>query len=204
MDFQTMEIRELTLPDAFLVTPKGFPDSRGVFFESFRHDLLEKVLGHPFTVAQSNFSVSHRRTLRGIHGVRGECSQAKLVTCVRGAVLDIVVDLRVGSPAFGRYEMVWLDHRSPASLYIGEGMGHSLLALEDDTAMHYYCSKPYIADAVYTVDPLDKALALPWGLTEEPVMSENDRKALSLAEAVAENLLPTYAECLMLHDRIPA
>ncbi|MEU8552274.1 dTDP-4-dehydrorhamnose 3,5-epimerase family protein [Streptomyces roseoverticillatus] len=201
MAYRSMEIRELSLPDVFLVTPKGFPDNRGVFYESFRRDLLSETLGRSFTIEQSNLSVSGRRVLRGIHGVRGECSQAKLVTCLRGAVLDIVVDLRVGSPTFGKHEAVWLDHRSLTSLFIAEGLGHSFLALDDDTVMNYHCSKPYVADAVYTVSALDTGLALPWGLTEPPVMSDNDLAAPSVEEAVDQGLLPTYEECLALYGR---
>nr|WP_241670898.1 dTDP-4-dehydrorhamnose 3,5-epimerase family protein [Streptomyces lavendulae] len=201
MESRSMEIRNLALPDVFLVTPRGFPDRRGTFYESFRQDLLSEALGRNFTIAQSNLSVSHRRVLRGIHGVRGEFSQAKLVTCLRGAVLDIVVDLRVGSPTFGRHEVVWLDHRTLTSLYIAEGLGHSFLALDDDTVMNYHCSQPYVADAVYTVSALDPGLALPWGLTGPAVMSESDEAAPSVEEAVAKDLLPTYEECLELYGR---
>ena len=196
-----MEIRELALPDVFLITPDGHPDDRGVFYESFRRDLLSAAIGREFTIEQGNLSISRRGVLRGIHGVRGVDSQAKLVTCLRGAVLDIVVDLRVGSPTFGRHEVVWLDHRSLRSLYISEGLGHSFLALDDGTAMNYHVSRPYVVDAVYTVHPLDRSLNLPWGLTEEPVLSDNDRTAPSLDEAVDRGLLPTYEECMALFGR---
>ncbi|SDW70539.1 dTDP-4-dehydrorhamnose 3,5-epimerase/NDP-hexose 3,5-(Or5-) epimerasee [Amycolatopsis xylanica] len=187
-----MEIRELALPEVFLVKPRGFPDERGVFYESFRQDLVSEAVGRPFTVAQSNLSVSRRGTLRGLHGTRGPRSQAKLVTCVRGAVLDIVVDLRVGSPNFGQHAMVWLNAESMASVYIGEDLAHSFLALEDNTSMHYYCSMTYDEDAVYKVDPRDPDLDLPWGLTGEPIQSDADLKAPSLATAIADKLLPVY------------
>jgi len=198
-----MEIRELALPDLYLIVPHGHPDDRGVFHESFRRDKISEAIGRTFTIEQSNLSISHKGVLRGIHGVRGPMSQAKLVSCLRGAVMDIVIDLRVGSPTFGRREVVWLDHRSVRSLYISEGLGHAFLALEDDTVMNYHCSKTYVAEAVYTVRPLDPALALPWGLTDDPIISDNDRSAPTLGEALDRGLLPTYAECKELFGRVP-
>ncbi|UKY51792.1 dTDP-4-dehydrorhamnose 3,5-epimerase family protein [Streptomyces inhibens] len=191
----------MKLPDVFLLKSKGFADTRGLFFESFEQATLSEALGRPFSAVQSNFSVSRRGTLRGIHGARGSAGQAKVVSCVRGSVIDIIVDLRVGSPTFGTYELLWLDSRSLTSVYIGEGLGHSFLALTDDTCMHYCCSTSYVADDVFSVNALDKTLALPWGLTEKPVMSDNDLAAPPLDQALAEGLLPTYEECLAIHRK---
>jgi NDP-hexose 3,5-(Or5-) epimerase len=194
-----MTIRELALPDLFLIQSKGFEDSRGLFFESFEQTCFTEALGHPFTVAQTNFSVSHRNTLRGIHGVLGPAGQAKLVTCVRGSVLDIVVDLRAGSPTFGRHVARRLSPATRTSLYIGEGLGHSFLALEEDTCMHYCCSTAYVPEDVFTVNALDAELALPWPLAERPIMSGNDFHAPTLAEAAAQGLLPRYEHCVAMY-----
>lgn len=199
-----MTIRELALPDVFLIQSRGFADSRGMFFESFQQDLLTEAIGHPFAVAQTNFSVSHRNTLRGVHGVWGSAEQAKVVTCVRGSILDVIVDLRVGSPTFGEHVALRLDPTSLMSVYVAEGLGHSFLALEEDTCVHYCCSTAYVADAVFTVNALDPELALPWQLTEPPVMSDNDVAAPTLAEAAAAKLLPTYQECLALYGKVAA
>src|SRR5437763_7203414 len=120
-----MEIRELALPDVFLITPDGHPDDRGVFYESFRRDLLSAAIGREFTIEQSNLSISRRGVLRGIHGVRGLDSQAKLVTCLRGAAPAIVLDLRVGSPPFRRHAAPRPSHRSPRRPYPSAGPGRS-------------------------------------------------------------------------------
>jgi NDP-hexose 3,5-(Or5-) epimerase len=99
-----MSIEEMKVRDAFRITPSQLPDNRGRFFEAWRIGELTELSGQPFTVKQVNFSVSHRNTLRGIHGTTLPPGQAKLVTCVRGAALDVVVDLRVGSPTFGMFD----------------------------------------------------------------------------------------------------
>lgn len=190
-----MEIRELSLPDVYLVVPRTFADVRGHFYESFREDVLAEATGRRFAIAQTNYSVSRRGTLRGIHGVRTAPGQAKLVSCVRGAAIDVVVDLRVGSPTFGRHQELWLDERSRAGVFISEGLGHAFLALSDDTCMHYQCSTNYDAGSVVSVSALDPELALPWGLPAPPIMSDNDLAAPTLARAVAEGLLSSYDEC---------
>ncbi|MEU4996480.1 dTDP-4-dehydrorhamnose 3,5-epimerase family protein [Streptomyces sp. NPDC021622] len=201
MATRSLEIREQDLPDVYVVTPRAFPDNRGVFHESFRKDYLEEAIGRPFVIEQSNLSVSHKGVLRGIHGVVGPMSQAKLVSCARGSAIDIVVDLRVGSPTFGRHQAFHLEQNSATSLFISEGLGHSFLALEEGTVMNYHCSKPYVADAVYTVHALDPALALPWGLTGDPVMSGTDLAAPTAEEAAAKGILPAYEYCLGLYGR---
>lgn len=201
MKTRSMEVRELSLPDLFLITPKKLPDARGVFFESFREDVIRAELGRPFGVTQANFSVSRRGALRGVHSVRVPPGQAKLVSCVRGSVLDVVVDLRVGSPTFGRYEALRLDAQAGTGLFISEGLGHSFLALADDTSMHYQCSTSYLADTVVSVNALDPDLRLPWELSDEVIMSDNDRAAPTLAEAADLGLLSTYQECLLHYGR---
>jgi dTDP-4-dehydrorhamnose 3,5-epimerase len=106
----------------------------------------------------------------------------------------VVVDLRVGSPTFGTFEAVELDGRSCRAVYLAEGLGHAFVALEDDTVMAYLCSTPYNPGAEHGISPLDPALALPWP-DGEPVLSENDAAAPTLAEAAACGLLPDYAAC---------
>jgi len=201
MKTRSMEVRELSLPDLFLITPKKLPDVRGVFFESFREDVIRAELGRPFDVTQANFSVSRRGALRGVHSVRVSPGQAKLVSCVRGAVLDVVVDLRVGSPTFGRHEALWLDDQAGTGLFISEGLGHSFLALADDTCMHYQCSTTYAADTVVSVNALDPDLRLPWNLSAEAIMSDTDRAAPMLAEAADLGMLSSYEECLRQYGR---
>src|SRR2546423_5064328 len=160
-----MDVSALAVPDAYRVTPRRITDDRGSFFESFRYDLLEARTGRPFTPRQANFSVSRRGTLRGLHSVRIPPGQAKFVTCVRGAVLDIVVDIRLGSPTFGAYAVNRLDAVGGEAVFVAEGLGHGVLALTDDACASYLGSTLYQPGTPVEIDPLDPALALPWGLT---------------------------------------
>ena len=99
-----MDIRELSIAGSFEITPKQFPDDRGVFLEYYRFDKLTEAVGHPLDLKQANTSVSKRGTVRGIHFADVPPSQAKYVTCTRGAVIDFVIDIRVGSPTFGQWD----------------------------------------------------------------------------------------------------
>jgi len=168
-----MQVRELTIEGAFEVTPRQFPDERGVFLESFRGDLLAEHLGHRLDVVQTNVSVSARGTVRGIHFADVPPSQAKYVTCLSGSLIDYVVDLRVGSPTFGQWDSVLLDTTDRRAVYLAEGLGHAFCALEDGTTAMYLCSAAYNPNREHGIHPLDPdvALRLPSGL-ESPTLSQ--------------------------------
>jgi NDP-hexose 3,5-(Or5-) epimerase len=194
-----MKIEELAVRDVYLITPVRLPDERGHFYELFREDELYAATGHRLNVRQANYSVSRRNTLRGVHGVSTPDGQAKYVTCVRGALLDIVVDLRPGSPTYGRHTANRLEVEQATAVFMPEGMGHAFLALTDDACMSYLCSTVYAPGTTFEVNPLDPALGLPWPLTDAPIMSEKDLSAPSLVEAEAAGLLTSYAECCKLY-----
>ncbi|WP_435974248.1 dTDP-4-dehydrorhamnose 3,5-epimerase family protein [Streptomyces sp. Qhu_M48] len=189
-----MRVVETRVPGAYVFTPDRIPDARGVFFESFRHDLVEDVTGRPFRPAQINYSTSVRNTLRGIHGVAVPPGQAKYVSCVRGAARDIVVDLRVGSPTFGEHHETLLDAGSGRCVYVPEGVGHGFLTLTDDACVSYVVSTLYVPGTQIDIDPLDPELALPWGFDEPPLMSEKDAKAPGVREALASGLLAEWSD----------
>jgi NDP-hexose 3,5-(Or5-) epimerase len=199
-----MEIRELAVPHALRLTPRKLNDERGCFYESLRTSDLDDAVGHPFTVAQVNYSVSCRNTLRGIHGVQLPPGQAKFVTCVRGAVLDVVVDIRLGSPTFGVHDTSLLDGESGTAVYVAEGLGHGFIALTDDACVSYLCSTAYVPGTPLDINPLDRDLDLPWGFTEPPLMSAKDAGAPSVAEAAQRGLLASYEDCLELYARLRA
>ena len=190
-----MEIQPLDIEGAWVVTPKLFADSRGLFAEGFRVDHLAKHIGHEMQVRQTNISVSTAGALRGIHYSDVPPSQAKYVTATNGVFVDYVVDLRVGSPSFGRWDSVVLDSVDRRAVYLSEGLGHVLACVEDGTAV-YLCSEVYAPSRERTVSPLDGdvALTLPEGFT--PVVSERDAAAPSFADAQSRGLLPTYAGCI--------
>src|SRR3954464_11323624 len=130
------------VPDSYVLTPTQHGDDRGVFLEWFRFERLDAV-GHPFRLAQANASVSRPGGVRAIHYADVPPGQAKYVTCARGAVLDVVVDLRAGSPTFGVWDAVLLDDVDRRAVYVGEGLGHGFMSLEDGSTVLYLCSAPY-------------------------------------------------------------
>lgn len=190
-----MEITPLAISGAFVVTPRQFPDGRGVFLESFRGDKLAEQLGHRPDLVQTNISVSARGTVRGIHFADVPPSQAKYITCLSGALVDYIVDIRVGSPTFGQWESVVLDTVDRKAVYLSEGLGHALACLEDGTAM-YLCSEVYNPAAEKGVTPLDPTVALDLPAGFVPIVSDKDAAAPTLEEARAAGLLPDYAQCV--------
>lgn len=190
-----MQVDELKVPGAWSFTPRQFPDPRGVFLEWFKAGVLEQAVGHPLTVKQANHSVSSRGTLRGVHFADVPPGQAKYVYCTRGAVLDVIVDIRVGSPTFGVSDAVRLDDVVRRGVYLSAGLGHAFVALTDDANVTYLCSEPYAPGREHGVHPLDPALALPFPADVEPLLSDKDAAAPTLAEAEEQGLLPTWEQC---------
>ncbi|KMS77325.1 dTDP-4-dehydrorhamnose 3,5-epimerase [Streptomyces viridochromogenes] len=196
-----MEIQPLTVPGSYLMIPQAIPDARGSFHEAFKESEVSRALGRRFTPRQINYSVSRRGVLRGIHSVLLPPGQAKIVTCHRGAIRDIVVDLRLGSPTYGAHDVNVLTAREGASVFVAEGLGHGFAALTDDTVVGYLCSTEYVPDTPVEINPLDPDLNLPWDL-EEPILSAKDAAAPTAAEATRAGLLPTYEECLAWYARM--
>ena len=197
-----MDIEPLDLPGAFVVTPRQFPDDRGVFMEGFRGDKLAEHIGHRLDVIQTNISVSGAGAVRGIHYADVPPGQAKDVTAVSGSFIDYVVDIRVGSPAFGQWRSVELDTVNRRAVYLAEGLGHCLAALEDDSTAVYLCSAAYNPEREHGLNPLDLdiALAFPDGI--EPILSPKDTAAPTLKEALRDGLLPSYDVCREFVDSL--
>lgn len=193
-----MRRRELAVPGAWELTPVQHRDDRGLFYEWFREDEMVAATGHPFELRQANCSVSAAGVLRGIHYADVPPGQAKWVTCLAGAVLDVVVDLRVGSPAFGRWDAVLLDGTDRRAVYLAEGLGHGFMSLQDGSTVAYLCSSPYAPGREHEVDPLDPALGIAWpthavdGSPLRPRLSPKDAAAPGLVEAAAAGLLPRW------------
>lgn len=190
-----MQVRELAVPGAFEFTPVQHGDDRGLFLEWFKIDLLRNAIGHPLELAQANLSVSKAGTLRGIHFADVPPGQAKYVSCPAGAVLDFIVDVRVGSPTFGAVDVVRLDGVDRRAVYLSEGLGHAFLALEDGSTLTYLCSTGYAPGREHGINPLDPALKLPLPADIEFVLSDKDAAAPTLAAARDVGLLPTWTAC---------
>ncbi|WP_258726400.1 dTDP-4-dehydrorhamnose 3,5-epimerase family protein [Cellulomonas sp. NS3] len=195
-----MELRELAVPGAWEITPRQFGDDRGVFLEWFKEKEFVDAVGHPLRLAQANLSVSAAGVVRGVHYADVPPGQAKYVTCPVGAVLDIVVDLRVGSPTFGTWDSVLLDDTDRRAIYLPEGVGHAFCSLQDGSTVTYLCSEGYAPEREHGVHPLDPDLAIAWptaardGSPLEPLLSPKDAAAPSLQEALAAGALPQAAE----------
>ncbi|MFI9255084.1 dTDP-4-dehydrorhamnose 3,5-epimerase [Streptomyces sp. NPDC053069] len=194
-------MRQLGIEGAWVLEPQVFPDERGSFHEWFRGADFRETTGYDLDLAQANCSVSRRGVLRGIHFADVPPGQAKYVTCVRGAVLDVVVDIRVGSPTYGQWEAVRLDDGTRRATFLAEGLGHAFMALTDDATVVYLCSTGYAPKREHGVHPLDPALGITWPEGIEPVLSDKDAEAPPLAEAERSGLLPTYAACSAHYER---
>ena len=190
-----MDTRALSIKGAWEFHPVLRPDERGVFLESFKADIFESAVGRPFDLRQMNISVSRRGTVRGIHYADVPPGQAKYVQCFDGKILDIVVDIRVGSPTFGQWDAAELDAESRTGLFITEGLGHAFCALTESVTVGYLCSTPYSPTREHGIHPLDPALNLPWPDMSEVVLSDKDKAAPLLADAADMGMLPTMERC---------
>jgi len=198
-----VQIRELTIPDSYELTPVQRADDRGVFLEWYRHDLLADVVGHSLDLRQANTSVSKRGVVRGVHFADVPVGQAKYVTVTHGAVVDYVVDIRVGSPTFGQWDSVRLDDVDRRAIYIAEGLGHAFVALTDDATVSYLVSDTYHAEKEHGVDPLDSDVALVFPEEAgELLLSPKDTEAPSLSDAAASGLLPTWEDMRRYYDSL--
>lgn len=190
-----MTFRELTIPGAWVITPQVHADRRGDFFEWLTEREFGEMTGHSLNIRQANCSVSAAGALRGLHFVELPPSQGKYITCVKGSVFDVVVDIRVGSPTYGRWDSVLLDDVDRRSIYLSEGLAHGFLALQDDSTVMYLCSTPYEPDREHTICATDPAIGIDWPVPPAHLLlSDRDAAAPSLAEVRAAGLLPTWDE----------
>jgi dTDP-4-dehydrorhamnose 3,5-epimerase len=189
-----VKIRPLAIEGAFEVTPVQHGDTRGRFMEWYRFDVLAATVGHPLDLAQANLSTSARDVVRGIHFADVPPGQAKYITCVSGAILDVIVDLRVGSPTFGTWEAVRLDDEERRAVYLAEGLGHGFCSLTAGATVTYLCSSTYSPTREHGIHPLDADLGIAWP-TGTPLLSTKDAAAPTLVEAQATGLLPRYSAC---------
>lgn len=194
----------LGIEGAWVFTPQVRADSRGAFLEAYRGAEFAADLGYRLDVAQVNCSVSRRGVIRGIHYADVPPGQAKYVTCVAGAILDVVADLRVGSPSFGKWEAVRLDDESRRAVFLAEGLGHGFQVLSETATVLYLCSTPYASGREHGISPLDPAIGIGWQLDSGPgpVLSEKDEAAPTLDEALRAGQLPRHADCAAYTERL--
>jgi dTDP-4-dehydrorhamnose 3,5-epimerase len=189
-------MQALDIDGAWVFTPRIYSDRRGSFHEWFSDSEFRVATGRELNLAQANCSVSRRGVIRGIHFSDVPPGQAKYVVCAKGAILDVVVDLRVSSPGFGRWAAARLDDETRSAMFVSEGLGHGFVALSDEATVLYLCSTPYAPGREHGVHPLDPDIGIAWPPGTEPVLSDKDAAAPSLAQARSAGLLPDYATCL--------
>jgi dTDP-4-dehydrorhamnose 3,5-epimerase len=186
----------MSIHGAYVFEPVRFTDPRGHFQENFKLSTLADELGVSFNVKQVNQSVSAKGVIRGIHFADNPPGQAKYVSCPKGKVWDVVVDLRPKSPTFGTWEGVKLTETNGKSVFISEGLGHAFLSLEEDSVVSYLCSEEYNPTTERQIYPLDQDLNIEFTAAGEPfglenfLLSDQDKFAPTFSQAQATNILP--------------
>jgi dTDP-4-dehydrorhamnose 3,5-epimerase len=189
-----MKATPLSINGSWKIDFQRFDDNRGYFYESFKDEDFKSQIGRNFVIKQTNTSSSSKGSVRGIHYALVPPSQAKLVQCQRGSIKDYVIDIRVGSPTFGKFEEIELNENSASAVFIEEGLAHAFVALENQTVVTYYVTEKYNPDREKGINPFDKTLNVKWPEIEL-VLSEKDKQAITLEEAKNQGLLPSFDEC---------
>lgn len=178
-----MEYRKTEIEGVYIIEPRVFGDERGYFFEAWKRQEFEENIGK-VNFIQDNESKSVFGVLRGLHYQKGELSQAKLVRVISGRVLDVAVDLRKGSPTFGKHVAVELSGDNKRQFFIPRGFAHGFLVLSDEAVFTYKVDNPYAPQAEASILWNDADLAIDWPLSEEKlILSQKDREAQPFAEA---------------------
>lgn len=189
-----MEITPLGIEDAWLAKSPVRADDRGNFREWFKSSDILDATGIDFSVEQANISISNRGVVRGIHYSLATSGQAKWVTCVSGAIIDVIIDIRPKSETYGNYVSVELKGGEGRAVLIGNGLGHAFISLEDQTAVSYLLSTPYSPADEYEINPMDPRIGIAWKLYfvggTGLVLSPKDAAAPTLAECAEAGLLP--------------
>lgn len=171
-----MEVIKTDIEGVVIIEPRIFKDARGYFFESFSQREFEEKVGH-VTFVQDNESMSSYGVMRGLHFQRQPFTQAKLVRCVRGKVLDVAVDIRKGSPTYGKHVAVELTEDNHRQFFIPKGFAHGFAVLSETAVFQYKCDEFYHPEADGGISILDGSLGIDWRIpTEQAVLSEKDTK----------------------------
>ncbi|MDZ7740224.1 MAG: dTDP-4-dehydrorhamnose 3,5-epimerase [Bacteroidota bacterium] len=175
-----MKVNKTKIPGLLIIEPDVFADERGYFFESYNREKFVRA-GIPHTFVQDNESKSQKGVLRGLHFQNPPHAQGKLVRVIKGAVLDVAVDIRKGSPSYGEWEAVELSEKNKKMYWIPAGMAHGFLTLEDNTIFFYKCTELYNKSSEGSIRWDDPDLNIDWGI-KNPVLSGKDREAPAFKE----------------------
>ena len=179
-----MEVKKTKINGVFLIKPQIFKDKRGYFFESFNSKEFRKAIGLDVQFVQDNQSLSSKNVLRGLHFQHPPFAQAKLVSVIKGEVLDVVVDIRKDSETYGEHLAAYLNEENHHQLYIAEGIAHGFLTLRDDTIFTYKCSNYYHKDSEDGIMWNDNNLNIDWNI-KNPLVSEKDQLVQNFSSFVS-------------------
>lgn len=171
-----MEVIKTDIEGVVIIEPRIFKDSRGYFFESYsKREFDEKV--RPIDFVQDNESMSTRGVMRGLHFQRPPFAQSKLVRCIKGSVLDIAVDIRKGSPTYGKYVSCLLTEENHRQFFVPRGFAHGFAVMSDIAVFQYKCDNYYHPEADGGISILDASLGIDWGITiDDAILSDKDQK----------------------------
>lgn len=185
-----MDVVELALPGLLLFEPRVHSDGRGAFFESFHRSRYQRRLGADVEFVQDNVSVSAKGVLRGMH-LQHPHGQGKLVSVFAGEVLDVVADVRVGSPHFGKHQALTLSGANRRQLFIPAGFAHGFLVLSDSALFQYKCTDYYHPESELSIRWDDPQLGIAWP-EAHPTVGEKDAAAPGLQELLSAKRLPVF------------
>ena len=178
-----MNIIKTAIEGVVVIEPRVFEDERGYFFEAYSQRTFDEQVG-PVRFVQENESKSRYGVVRGLHYQRGEAAQAKLVSVVRGRVLDVAVDIRKSSPTFGKYVAIELSEQNKRQIFIPRGFAHGFAVLSDEAIFHYRCDNYYAPTEERGIAWDDPSIGIDWGVpTESVILSAKDTKNPLLREA---------------------
>ena len=189
-----MKFTKLKIQDAWLAESAVLRDNRGSFTEWFKFDDFSNTSGIEFSTKQANFSISDKGVIRGIHYSLSPDGQAKWIKCVAGSVIDFVVDIRPNSSNFMKVIEIDLNASDGKAVFIGPGLGHGFISLEDHSAVSYLLSSPYSPNYEFEINPLDEELKINWHLNLVDdigiIRSPKDAQAPSIRERMDQGKLP--------------
>jgi dTDP-4-dehydrorhamnose 3,5-epimerase len=186
-----VKLIELSIPGLFVLESPVWGDDRGSFREWFKDEDFRDA-GIEFHARQANLSISTKNVVRGLHYSMAEEGQAKVVTCAHGQLDDVIVDIRVGSPTFGRHEIVHLAAGEERSVYVPAGVAHGFCVTSELGALTYLLSSPFNASLELEINPFDEELSVPWTIDGDAVVSPKDAGAPSLRERRDAKELPLF------------
>ena len=199
-----MNFIETKIPGVLIVEPRVFKDARGYFVESYSQrefdEKISAILGHPIRFVQDNESMSSYGVMRGLHYQRMPYTQSKLVRCVKGAVLDVAVDIRKGSPTFGQHVAVELTEDNHLQFFVPRGFAHGFSVLSETAVFQYKCDEFYHPEADAGINILDGSFGIDWRIpSEKAILSEKDLRHANLMDGkldfdYSDDLYPEFSK----------